>query len=206
MSGRRSFLPFPTEVPGSSGEGGGGTSLAAGNYAAIDDGAPANSAAAPATYVIAAIILTPQVSGIFRVTANLTLTDSASEEVSLILRAAEQAVPATPIALVGGTAAAQLGSTAAAGSIGEVSTVAATPITETGTGSAKTLATKTVGAVATDATTIPISGLFSFSTGGTTKTPFTLDTECVLFLAVTAAAGTLSAMNLEFSAQEQGAP
>jgi hypothetical protein len=203
MSGRRSYLPFPAEVPGSSGESGGGGG-AGGNYAAIDRGAPANSSVGPATFVVAAIVLTPVASGMFRIVGNLGGTDSSSEVVTLTLLAAEQAVAGTPITLTGGTAAAQIGNGATpVTSLGETSTVAGTGIGIVGGGVAKTLATKTVQAVGTDPIELSISGLFTFSTGGVTKTPFVLDETCVLYLAVTAAAGTISAMNCDFSAQEQ---
>jgi hypothetical protein len=204
MSGRRSYLEYPQELPGSSAQGG-SSNVAPGNYVAIDRGAPANTSAAPAAYVVAAIVLTPLVSGIFRIDASLAVTDSSSETVTMAILAAEQTTVGTPIAVVGGTAAGQVGSTAAAGSTGDTSTTAATAISFTGanTGGAKTIATKTVQAVATDPIEITTGGIFSFSTGGVTKTPFTVGQECVIYIALTAAAGTLSAQNLDFTVQEQ---
>ena len=206
MSGRRSFLPYPSETPGGAGEGGGAGGAASGNYAAIDRGVPANTSAAPTLFAIAAIVLTPTVSGIFRVNAHVNLTDSSSESVTLTLLAAEQGAPGVPITLTGGTPAAQFGTTAlAAGdSLGDTSTVSGTPIALVGATAAKTLAVKTISAVATDPTTVGTSGLFSFSVGGTSKIPFVLGETCVLYLALTAAAGTLSGLNVEFSAEENG--
>lgn len=184
----------PGPIPGGSG----------GNYVAIDRGAPANYAT-PAASIIAAIVVTPRASGIFRVTAGLGLTDSSSEEVSMFLYAQEQAVAGTPITLTGGTAAAQLGSGTGANALGETMTAVSTAIGITGGTGAKELATKNITAVATDPTNVGISGIFSYSTGGTTKTPFALNETCVLYVAVTCAAGTLSAMNLDFSVEELAA-
>jgi hypothetical protein len=187
-----------------------GANAADGNYAAIDRGAPANTSPAPpaATYIVGAIVLTPKVSGIFRITAALDFTDNDSEQVTLTLFAAEPAVPATPITLNGGTPAAQFGSTAAPTSLGETSTVIGTPITVVGGAGAgpKELAVKTVTAVAMDPAEVVITGLFSFSVGGTSKIPFVLGDTCAIYVTVSAPAGTLSAMNLDFSAQELAAP
>jgi hypothetical protein len=176
---------------------------AMGNYAAIDAASPENTSAAPVAFIVAAIVLTPRTSGIFRVNASLQLVDSSSEGVTLSLFGAEQAVAGTPITLTGGSAAAQFGSgVVGATSLGEVSTVAGTPIAIVGDTGPLLLAHKEVTAVATDPTTVGTSGLFSYSTGGPTKLPFVLNETCVLYLAVTAAAGTVSAMNVDFTAQE----
>ena len=209
MSGRRSFLPFPAEEPGGAGAAGGGTGAAAGNYAAIDAGAPHDTGAAPTAIIIAAIVLTPTVSGIFRVNASLALTDSSTENVTLSLFGGEPTAALTPITMSGGTAAAQFGATALASGtqLGEVSsgTGGITVTGAEGAGGPKLLTAKTVHAVTTVPLEVSTGGLFSFSTGGVTKTPFVLGETCVLYLAVTAAAGTISAQNVEFSVQENGA-
>jgi hypothetical protein len=206
MSGRRSFLPYPAEIPGEAADEGAAAILALGNYVAIDRGAPANTSAAPASYVVAAIVVTPEASGIFRVNASLSLADAASESVNMSIVAAEQTAPGTPIVVNGGTLAGQVGSTAAVGSNGYTATAAGTPITFTGanTAGAKILAVKNVQTIAaSDPIDLSTGGLFSFSTGGTVKTPFTIGQQCVIYVTLSAATGPLSAQNLDFTVQEQ---
>ena len=212
MSGRRSFRPFPLEEAGSAAAAGGGTGAAAGNYATLDASAPNNTGVGPTATIIAAIVLTPQVSGIFRVEAHLVFTDeleAGSENVTLSLFGSEPTAALTPITMSGGTAAAQFGATTLASGtqLGEVSsgTGGITILGGEGGGGPKLLAAKTVHALSADPAELSLEGLFSFSTGGAIKTPFVLGETCVLYLAVTAATGTIGTMSLEFSAQENGA-
>jgi hypothetical protein len=178
-----------------------------GNYVTIDAGLPGTpTSAAPASYAIAAIVTTPLASGMFRVTASVTMTDSSSELVTLKLFAAEQGVAGTPITLTGGTAAAQLGGgVVPVTTEGQVATATTVPIALVGATVAKTLSTKSLQAVATDAITISITGIYSFSVGVASKIPFVLDETCCLYLGVTAAAGAISAMNVDFSVEELAA-
>jgi len=178
--------------------------IAMGNYASIVDANPTNTAAAPVSTVIAAIILKPEVSGIFRIDADVGYGDSVSEDVTWQLLAAEPAVPATPITLANGTPAAIFGKTAATGSEGEVE-ASGTGIVITGAGAPVILNDNIIDSTsAVDQTQgYHVSGLFSFSGMGTTKTPFTLGETAVLYLAVSAPAGVIQNMVVQFSAQEQ---
>ncbi len=179
---------------------------AMGNYAAIDDGAPANTSAGPATYVIAAIVLTPRTSGVFRIDVHLSGVDSSSEEVTLNLLGAKENVAGTPIVMVGGTAAAQLGNAAGPATTsngGETATAAGTEMSFTGNSAGVGLSSKHVTAVATDPFNIGTSGIFSLSAAPATKTPWPLGQTALVYVALTAAAGTLSALTLDFTVQEQ---
>ncbi len=176
-----------------------------GNYVTIARGAPANYAT-PTSSIVAAIVATPQASGIFRITASLGVIDSASEEVTIFLFGANQAAAGTPITLGGGTNAGKFGSTAGANALAETMTAASTAMTVTGGTVAKELSTKSVAAIGTDATEVTITGTYDFSTGGAgAKVPFNIDETCVLYLTLTAAAGTLSGMTLDFAVEELAA-
>jgi hypothetical protein len=179
--------------------------IAAGNYAAIADGAPANTSTPPTSYVIAAIVLTPKVSGIFRIDVHLTGTDSVSEEVTLGLLGSQVAVAGTPIVLAGGTAAGQLGSSAGAPSVsngGQVATVPGTPISFTGEGALQGLSTKRTPAVGTDPFEVGTSGIFSLTAPSTIKTPWPIGQTALVYVQVSAPAGQITAMNLDFTVQE----
>jgi hypothetical protein len=206
MSGRRSFLPFPSEVPGSAAGGGAAAGNAFANYAAIDRSAPPNTSPAPSDYVIAAIVLTPTTRGIFRVNVSLSGSDTLTEGVTLLLLGSKESVPGTPIVMIGGTAASQNGSTAGAASAsngGQIAAVAVTPISFTGNTAPLVLSTKIISAVTNTQFAVGTSGLFSLSTGGISKMPWPLNQTALICVAVTPANGAISSANLEFSAQEQ---
>ncbi len=189
---------------------------AAGNYVSITDSTVANTAVPPVDPVIvAAIVVTPKVSGIFRIDARVGYSGTAPADTpQWSLSAAEQLAPGTPITVAsGGVAASFAGDSAAApGNVGDVSNVA----------SGIVLAGQSLVAPTLDAEVIPVvagldadngqqyqvSGLFMNGVGAAAKTPFTLGETVVFFITVNnntigPHAGGIQDMLVNFSVQEQ---
>jgi hypothetical protein len=187
---------------------------AAGNYVSITDGLPTNTAAPPlAPVIVAAIIVTPKVSGIFRINARVGYSGtSAADTPAWGLLAAEQSASGVPITVASGGAPASFAgdSATAPGNVGDVSNVA-TGIVLAGEGAPVGLDAETI-EVAPDLTTnqsqqYQVSGLFMNGHGSGAKTPFTLGETVVFYILVDNTGGPhvggIQDMVVAFSVQEQ---
>jgi len=200
--------------------GGGGLGLlnALGNYASIVNATPAATPAGPTSYTVAAIVVKPQSSGIFRVNVDIGWFDSGiGDQITWSLLAAEADPTSSNITLTGGTPAAIVGSTADASTTGQV-TAGSAPIglvnanptlfvllsskqseSETGSGQQQNF---------------DVNGIFSNAGAGTTKVPvpFTLGVDCVFYLQVNTTngegpgVGPIANMKLQFTVQENPLP
>jgi hypothetical protein len=175
---------------------------ALGNYVSIVNAFAADTAAGPSNYIIAAIVIKPKATGIFRVNVDLSWSDPNDVEVQWSLLAAEASVTADPITLTGGTPAAIFGSQADATSLGEITVAPFTPIALVNAAAPVTLAERTF--IATGTTQgFDINGIFSNAGAGTTKVPFTGGVDCVFYLQVSADAGAIGGLKLQFTVQEE---
>ncbi len=188
---------------------------AAGNYVSIT-GAPATNTATPplAPVIVAAIIVTPKVSGIFRIDARVGYSGTAAGDTpAWALIAAEQAASVGPPITVasGGTPASFAGKSATApGDVGDVSDIA-TGIVLAGEGAIVGLDAETIPVVAgldaDQGQQYQVSGLYMNGHGADPKVPFTLGQTVVFYVQVDNTGGThaggIADMEVAFSVQEQ---
>jgi ribosomal protein L14 len=178
---------------------------AGGNYATITAATPPNTSAAPAGYIVAAIVVKPKVSGIFRIDLDYCFFDTtAGEDVTTALEANEAAAPGTPITITGGTNAGFEGNAADATTLAEIPAAAGTGLTIGGSAAAThALSSRQQNSVAgaNQQQAFGVHGIFCIA-GGANKDPATLNEDIVFWLKVTAPAGTLENQTLNFSVQE----
>jgi hypothetical protein len=178
---------------------------AGGNYASIVNAAPPNTSAGPLAYIVGAIVVKPKVSGVFRIDLDLGFFDTtAAELVTTALVAEEASAVGTPITMTGGVAAGIDGKAADSTTLAEIPAAAGTGITLAGvSGTPVFLATREQNSVAgaDQQQAFNVHGIFALGTG-TTKTPATLNEDVVFWVQVSAPAGTIEHMTLQFSVQE----
>lgn len=188
--------------------------LSSGNYITVynpnnSSNQPANTSAAPANYIVAVMVFTPLVSGIFDVKLRIGYHDSVAETVTWGLTAFLPAA-AGPITVTGGQTGGVFGPTApvSPATSAETSAVAGTQITLGNVG----------GGTVVDTYAIPtIAGLetiqaqqYSFTaiadngaTAGGPASPFPLNLPAAYALRVSAPAGVISGMALDWSVSER---
>jgi hypothetical protein len=182
-----------------------GLTQALGNYVSIVNASVADTSAPANNYIIAAIVLKPKVTGIFRVNVDLGWFDqSTGDDVEISLITAEAAVPADPILLGNGVNGAFFGSQVDPTSLGQFAITPGTSMTITNAGPTTPLASNTVLSEAGigQQQGFDINGIFSNS-NGIGKAPFTIGVDCVFYIQINTDAGAITNMKLQFTVQEE---